>query len=112
MSTFGLMDADRVRALRDGLPPRLNAGILMGDGGFCVLGWALVRVGFHGITLYGNTLAVVDPARGGPAIDVVAREYDLPREVVVALARLNDTTPTETRVAAVRARLDEILESA
>ena len=32
------MDRDRVRALRDGLPNRLNAGILMGDGGFCILG--------------------------------------------------------------------------
>ena len=41
--------------------------------------------------MYANTLAVVEPARGGPAIDVVAREYGLPRDDVVELARLNDT---------------------
>ena len=106
------MEVERVRALRDSLPARLNAGILMGDGGFCVLGWALFTVGFHPIAMYGNTLAVVDPARGGPAIDVVAREYDLPRREVVALAQCNDTTPSEHRVAAVRARLDALLDEA
>jgi hypothetical protein len=81
----------------------------MGDGGFCVLGWMLFTAGFHPITMYGNTLAVVEPARGGPAIDVVAREYGLTRAVVVALARLNDTTPSATRVEAVRGRLDELI---
>jgi hypothetical protein len=106
------IDADRLRHLRDSLPPVLNAGILMGDGGFCVLGWMLFITGFHPITIYGNTLAVVEPARGGPAIDVVAREYRLPREVVVELARLNDATPSAARVDAVRARLDELLAGA
>jgi hypothetical protein len=104
------MDVERIRTLRDSLPARLNQGILMGDGGFCVLGWALLNVGFHPIAMYGNTLAVVDPARGGPAIDVVAREYRLPRNEVVALARCNDTTPAEQRVAAVRTRLDALLD--
>ena len=102
-------DRERLRRLRDALPPFLNAGILMGDGGFCVLGWMLFTAGFHPITMYGNTLAVVEPSRGGPAIDVVAREYGLPRETVVELARVNDTTPSATRVDAVRARLDELL---
>ncbi len=91
------MNRARVEALRNGLPSRLNAGILMGDGGFCILGWALFTIGFHPIGMYANTLAVVDPERGGPAIDVVA------------LARLNDDTPSATRVDAVRARLDEML---
>ena len=36
------MNADLVARARDGLPRRLNAGILMGDGGFCVLGWMLL----------------------------------------------------------------------
>jgi hypothetical protein len=103
------MDHERVRALRDSLPGRLNAGILMGDGGFCILGWALFMVGFHPITMYANTVAVVEPARGGPAIDVVAREYGLERGDVVALARCNDSTPSDARVAAVRERLDELL---
>jgi hypothetical protein len=103
------LDYDRVRHLRDSLPSALNAGILMGDGGFCILGWMLFAVGFHPITMYGNTLAVVEPARGGPAIDVVAREYCLPRAAVVELARLNDSTPTAERVEAVRVRLDELL---
>ena len=103
------MDVARVRFLRDSLPSRLNAGILMGDGGFCILGWSLFVVGYHPITMYANTLAVVDPERGGPAIDVVAREYDLPRETVVALARRNDGTPAESRVEAVRSYLDGLL---
>ncbi len=106
------MDTERVRALRNSLPPRLNAGILMGDGGFCILGWALFTIGFHPITMYANTLAVVDTARGGPAIDVVAREYGLERADVVALARVNDTTTSPNRVDAVRAHLDELLERA
>ncbi len=102
-------DVDRLRRLRDSLPPALNAGILMGDGGFCVLGWMLFTAGFHPITMYGNTLAVVEPARGGPAIDVVAREYGLPRAAVVELARLNDATPSSTRVDVIRASLDELI---
>ncbi len=103
------MDRERVERLRDGLPGRLNVGILMGDGGFCILGWALFAVGFHPITMYGNTVAVVDPARGGPAVDVVAREYGLEREQVLDLARTNDATPSESRVGAVRAVLDALL---
>src|SRR5690242_19687298 len=103
------MDRVRVEQLRDGLPRRLNAGIVMGDGGFCILGWALFSIGFHPISVYGNTLAVVDPARGGPVIDVVAREYGLERDQVVALARANDAAPSDERVDAVRAVLDAFL---
>jgi hypothetical protein len=81
----------------------------MGDGGFCALGWLLVCAGYHPITLYANTLAVVDPKGSGPAVDVVVRVYELPRDDVVALARLNDATPAATRTEAVRARLDLLL---
>ena len=98
--------------VRDTLPRRLNAGILMGDGGFCILGWMLLTAGFHPITLYANTLGVVDPGAGGPAVDVVARVYALDREDVVALARLNDATPRADRTAVVRARLGELLAAA
>ena len=105
-------DRERLRRLRDSLPPTLNRGILMGDGGFCILGWMLFTAGLHPITMYGNTLAVVDQARGGPAIDVVAREYRLPREVVVDLARINDATAAAERVDAVRIRLDRLLADA
>jgi hypothetical protein len=103
------MDRARVEHLRDSLPRRLNTGILMGDGGFCVLGWALFVLGYHPITMYANTIAVVEPERGGPAVDVVAREYGIAREDVVALARTNDTTPTDQRVQAVRDVLDALL---
>jgi hypothetical protein len=81
----------------------------MGDGGFCAMGWLLFCAGYHPIALYANTLAVVDPATGGPAVDVVARVYDLPRSDVVDLARLNDATPTASRTEVVRARLDLLL---
>jgi hypothetical protein len=106
------VNAEMVARVRDALPPRLNAGILMGDGGCCILGWMIIMAGFHPITIYANTNAVVDQHRGGPAIDVVAREYGLDRDVVVELARLNDRTPTPQRNDAVRARLTEILEGA
>jgi hypothetical protein len=98
-----------VARVRDSLPPRLNAGILMGDGGCCILGWMITMAGFHPITIYANTNAVVDQHRGGPAIDVVAREYGLDRDVVVGL---NDRTPTPQRNDAVRARLTALLEGA
>jgi len=104
------MDRERVQHLRDSLPRHLNAGILMGDGGFCILGWALFVLGYHPITMYANTIAVVETARGGPAVDVVAREYGMAREQVVALARLNDATPTDQRVEAVRGALDTLLQ--
>ncbi len=104
------MDSARLRRLSDSLPPRLNAGILMGDGGFCILGWMLFSAGFHPIALYSNTVAVVDLERGvGPAIDVVAREYALPRDFVVELARVNDATPIDQRTDAVRAKLAELI---
>jgi len=106
------VNADLLRQARDGLPRRLNCGILMGDGGFCVLGWMLICAGFHPITLYANTLGVVDPGVGGPAIDVVARVYGLPRHDVEELARLNDSTPSRERAPAVRARLDALLDGA
>jgi hypothetical protein len=104
------VNTEMVARVRDSLPPRLNAGILMGDGGCCILGWMITMAGYHPITIYANTNAVVDQHRGGPAIDVVAREYGLDRDVVVELARLNDRTPTPQRNDAVRARLTEILE--
>jgi len=69
----------------------------------------LLSAGFHPITLYANTLGVVEPGVGGPAIDVVARVYDLPRHEVEQLARLNDATPGPDRVATVRARMDALL---
>ena len=56
----------------------------------------LLSAGFHPITLYANTLGVVDPGVGGPAIDVVARVYDLPRRRRGGLALLNDGTPPGT----------------
>ena len=104
------MNAELLTRVRDTLPPRLNAGILMSDGGCCILGWMLMIAGFHPITIYANTMAVVEQRRGGPAIDVVAREYGLPRETVVEIARLNDATPRAQRTDAVRARLTELLE--
>jgi hypothetical protein len=105
------VNAEMLQRVRDGLPRRLNAGILMGDGGFCILGWMLLSAGFHPITLYANTLGVVDPGAGGPAIDVVARVYDLPRDEVVALARINDAAARADRRAAVRSKLDELLSA-
>jgi hypothetical protein len=103
------VNADLLRQVRDGLPKRLNAGILMGDGGFCILGWMLLTAGYHPITLYSNTVGVVDPATGGPAIDVIARVYGLDRSAVIELARLNDATPRAGRTAAVREALDALL---
>jgi len=103
------MNVELLQRVRDGLPRRLNAGILMGDGGFCILGWMLLTAGYHPITLYSNTIGVVDPGTGGPAIDVVARVYGLERSSVVELARLNDGTPRAERTAAVRAALDALL---
>ncbi|HZR12717.1 MAG TPA: hypothetical protein VFC33_05640 [Acidimicrobiia bacterium] len=98
-----------LQRVRDTLPPRLNAGILMGDGGFCALGWMLFSAGFHPITLYANTIGVVDPEVGGPAVDVVARTYGLTRDDVIAIGELNDATPSGTRVDAVRRALDDLL---
>ncbi|HEX4776080.1 MAG TPA: hypothetical protein VFW74_04855 [Acidimicrobiia bacterium] len=106
------MDADQralLQRVRDTLPPRLNAGILMGDGGFCALGWMLFSAGFHPITLYANTLGVVHPELGGPAVDVVARTFGLPRDDVIAIGELNDATSTDARADAVRRALDELL---
>jgi hypothetical protein len=91
------------------LPPRLNAGVLLGEGGCCILGWLLLVAGYHEIALFGNTIGVVDPAKGGPATMLVADAYGLAPADVEALAQLNDATPGETRVAAVAARLDELL---
>ena len=105
-------DLALLRRVRDGLPPFLNAGILMGDGGFCILGWMLYCAGFHEISLYGNTVAVADLARGGPAVDVVAQVFGLDADEVHHLARLNDQSPADERVAAVRRRLDQFLSVA
>lgn len=97
---------------RDQLPGELNAGILFGERGACVLGFMLMVAGFHPITLYGSTIAVVDPARGGPAVEVVAAIYGLDPKWVSELAELNDRTEGPQRAAAVRARLDEAIASA
>ncbi len=91
------------------LPPRLNAGVLLGEGGCCILGWLLLVAGYHEISLFGNTVGVVDPAQGGPATQLVARAYGLALRDVEALAQLNDATPGPERVAAVAGRLDELL---
>jgi hypothetical protein len=106
------VDADLLRRVRDSLPRSLNAGILMGDGGFCILGWTLTIAGYHPITIYGSTLAVNDARDGGSAVTLVARLLDLPEATVRVLAELNDTTPGTARVDAVRARLDELLADA
>ena len=55
---------------------------------------------------------MVDPAGGGTAIDVVAREYGLPREEVVELAHLNDGSPSDRRRERVLEKLDGMLASA
>jgi hypothetical protein len=102
---------DLLRQARDGLPPHLNAGMLFGEGGFCILGWMLFSAGLHHITFYGNTIGVVDPESGGPATDVVARTYGLAQADVEALAQLNDRTPSAQRVAAVAVRLDELIRT-
>ncbi|HEV3449682.1 MAG TPA: hypothetical protein VG869_00620 [Acidimicrobiia bacterium] len=106
------MRADLLERARAGLPRRLNAGILLGEGGCCVLGWMLLVAGYHEIALFGNTIGVVDPARGGPAPEVVAEAYEIPLADVQSLAQLNDRTPSADRVAAVAARLDELLARA
>jgi len=102
---------DRLRNVRDSLPPRLNAGILMGDGGFCILGWMLTVAGYHPITVYNSTLFVndPDPRRGGLVVEVVARTYGLHPEQVVELARTNDESPSNERVSAVRHALDVLV---
>jgi hypothetical protein len=101
-----------VEQARAGLPSRLNAGMLFGEGGFCVLGWMLFTAGFHHITIYGNTIGVVDPHGGGPATELVARTYGLALADVEALAQLNDRTPRAERHEAVAARLDEMIRRA
>jgi hypothetical protein len=106
------VDVELLRRARASLPPTLNAGLLMGEGGCCILGWMLLVAGFHEITLFGNTIGVVDPARGGPATHLVAETYDVPLADVEALAQLNDATPSAARVGAVSGRLDEWLARA
>ena len=105
------MNASLLQQARDTLPKRLNAGILMGDGGFCILGWMLLTAGYHPITMYSNTIGVVDPGTGGPAIDVVSRVYDLDRAAVVQLARLNDSTPRASRRDVMREAIDALLSA-
>lgn len=106
------MNTTLLRRVRDTLPPTLNTGILLGDGGFCILGWMLTLAGYHPITMYNSTLFVADPdpARGGPVVDVVARLYDLPPDEVELLARINDNTPAAQRSEVVRHELDRLLE--
>jgi hypothetical protein len=105
------VNVPRLQRVRDTLPPRLNAGILLGDGGFCVLGWMMACAGYHEITYYSSSIAVLHPQHGGSVIDVIAREYELDRDSVVHLARLNDGTPAAGRHDAVRAALDDLLTS-
>ena len=106
------MNVERLEKVRDTLPPRLNAGILLGDGGFCILGWMMVHAGFHEITFYSSTIAVFHPQRGGSVVDLIAEEYGLDREDVVRLGRVNDDTSDAERTTAVRAALDELIGSA
>lgn len=106
------MNLQRLEKVRDTLPPRLNAGILLGDGGFCILGWMMVIAGFHEITFYSSTIAVFHPQRGGSVVDLIAEEYGLERDDVVRLGRVNDDTPDAERTTAVRAALDELIGSA
>ena len=105
------MNRAQLEHVRDTLPPQLNAGILLGDGGFCVLGWMLACAGYHEITYYSSTIAMLHPQHGGSVIDVVAREYELDREAVVHLARVNDGTPAPERHDVVRIAFDELLAS-
>ena len=104
------MNGELLLAARDTLPRRLNCGILMGDGGFCVLGHMLAVAGYHPILVYASTHTVLDPRFGGNVVDVVAREYDLARDDVLRLAATNDEAPSDRRGAAVRAVMDELLE--
>jgi hypothetical protein len=106
------MNVQRLEKVRETLPPSLNAGILLGDGGFCILGWMMVIAGFHEITFYSSTIAVFHPQRGGSVVDLIAEEYDLERDDVVRLGRVNDDTPDAERTTAVRAALDELIGSA
>ncbi len=103
------MRREALERVRDTLPRRLNAGILMGDGGLCILGHMLVSAGHLPIAIYASTLALSDPAQGESAIDAVARAYELPRDAVLELARCNDAAPRAERVEAVRAVLDRLL---
>jgi hypothetical protein len=103
------MNVERLQRVRDTLPPSLNAGILLGDGGFCVLGWMMVCAGYHEITFYSSTIAVFHPQRGGSVVDIVADEYGLDRDDVVRLGRLNDETPAAERSEVVKAALDDLI---
>jgi len=107
-----MADVERLTKVRDTLPPRLNAGILLGDGGFCVLGWMMVIAGFHEITFYSSSIAIFHPQRGGSVVDVIAGEYGLDRDDVIRLGRVNDDTPDADRRDAVRAMLDELIGAA
>ena len=87
------MDRERVERLRNGLPGRLNTGILMGDGGFCVLGWVL----FSSASTRSACTATHSRSSTRHAADLRSKswrgEYGLGREQVLDLARLNDATP-------------------
>src|SRR5262249_4125947 len=104
------VNGELLQAARDTLPRRLNRGILMGDGGFCVLGHMLAVAGYHPILVYASTHTVLDPRFGGNVVDVVAREYDLARDDVLQLAATNDQRPSDRGGAAGRAVMDELLE--
>ncbi len=71
------MNTELLTRVRDSLPERLNTGVLMADGGFCILGWIVLTAGYHPIAIYGSTFWVNDPETGGTAVDVVARLCDL-----------------------------------
>jgi hypothetical protein len=74
-----------------------------------VLGWMMMIAGYHEITFYSSTIAVLHPGRGGSVVDVVADEYGIERDEVIRLARVNDDTPEPERTDAVRAALDELI---
>src|SRR5258708_33209798 len=97
MTNPGPVGLDLLRQARASLPPQLNAGMLFGEGGFCILGWLLFSAGWHHITLYGNTVGVVDPERGGPAPAAVVTTYCLHRHHHEAPAAPNHTTPDDAQ---------------
>ncbi len=89
------MNHDLLRQVRDGLPRRLNCGILMGDGGFCATWagcWPLQPGSIRSPCtptplVWSNPASVVPPSRLSPASTTCRRDE------VEELARLNDATP-------------------
>ena len=103
------MRRELLQAACAALPERLNRGILMGEGGPCILGWLWLVTGNHPISIYAGIETIAHPRIGGPAIEVIARLYGLDPGVVAALKRANDDAPPAERSATVRRILEQIL---